>query len=158
MAYTKLAIVRGEWQLDPDHVFRLYVRPTLEIIDRAGETHHVSAFATTARRSDQACGQSPDSVFYSTAYTGSAFGDQGQSIGQSTERGWLESLSPDQTFHMLGELSNNSSPIMGALILRSAIQWLTIDMEPDLVCIDEAIATNQFDEQFIEILKRFKVH
>lgn len=157
MAYTKIAIVRGEWQLDPDQVIRLYVRPTLELIDRTGETHHVSAFATTARRTDSACSQSSDTVFQSPAYSGSASWAQGQSIGQSAQRGWLEPLRSDQNFYMLGELSNGSSPIMSALISRPAIQWRVEDMEPGLVCIDEAIIVNQFDEQLIEILKRFKV-
>ncbi|MCY1417398.1 hypothetical protein D9M71_329330 [compost metagenome] len=157
MAYTKIAIVRGEWQLDPDQVIRLYVRPTLELIDRTGETHHVPAFATTARRTDQPRSQSPCAVVLPSAYSGSASGSQGQSIGQSAQRGWLEPVSSDQNFYMLGELSNGSSPIMSALVSRAAIQWRVEDMEAGLVCIDDAIETNQFDVQLIEILKRFKV-
>jgi hypothetical protein len=157
MAFTKLAIVRGEWQLDPDQVFRLYVRPTLELIDRAGETHHVPAFATTARRTSDPRSTTSGTLFCSSSETSDSFGGRhGQDFTASDQK-WLEPLSPDQSFHMLGELSNDSSPIMAALISRSAIQWLATDMEPELVCIDDAIETNQFDGQLIEILKRFKV-
>jgi hypothetical protein len=157
MAYTKLAIVRGEWQLDPDQVFRLYVHPTLELIDRAGETHHVSAFATTVGRASKSRCETSGTLFCSASETSSSFGGRPGQAFRTSDQKWLEPLSPDQSFHMLGELSNNSSPIMAALVSRSAVQWLTEDMEPDLVCIDDAIETNQYDGQIIEILKRMKV-
>lgn len=158
MAYTKLAIVRGEWQLDRDHTFRLYVRPTIEIIDRAGETHHVSAFATTDRRSNESHDATSGTLLYSTANSGGAFGGTDRSAFLSEDGQWLEpQLTPTHSFHTLGELNDNCSPIMATLILRSAVQWLTDDMEPDLVCIDEAVGTNQFDVLLIDQLKRLKV-
>jgi hypothetical protein len=155
MAFAKLAIAHGEWRLDHDHTFRLYLHPTLEIIGRNGETLHVSAFATTDGRTDSTCGKSSSTFVCAPTSVSSTTGYQGQSFSESVSRGWLEALTPKQNFHILGELSNDSSPIMAALVLRSALVWQ--DMEPDLVCIKDAVETNQFDGQFIEKLKYMKV-
>jgi hypothetical protein len=154
MACAKLAIVRGEWQLDPDQTFRLYVHPTLEIIDRAGETHHVSAFAATDGRTNPTCGKSSGSVFLAPTSVSSTTGLQRQSFGKPVSRGGLEAVT---NLHILGELSNDSSPIMAAFVLRSGLVWQPQDMEPGLVCITDAVETNQFDGQIIDILKRMKV-
>jgi len=157
MAYARLAIVRGEWQLDPDGVIRLYVRTTLELIDRNGDTQHVSAFAATGRRSNSTCSK-PSSTFVCTSTQ--ACDAVGRGYGQAAipaYRQWLEPLTPDQNFHVLGELCNNSSPIMALIVLNAAIKWHVQQMEPGLVCITDAIETNQFDGQIIEILRRMKV-
>lgn len=157
MAFTKLAIVSGEWQLDPDQVFRLYVRPTLTILNRAGVTHYVSAFATTARRTTDSLDTTSHSFVCSASAPSSAFGGTSGSDYSASNSQWLEPIVQSHNFHMLGELSHDSSPIMAGLLIRDTVTWKALDMQSGLICIDDTEATNQFDEQLIEILKRFKV-
>ncbi|WDS62108.1 hypothetical protein [Pseudomonas phage D6] len=157
MACSKLAIVRGEWQLDPDQTIRLYVRPTLEIIDRNGDTQYVSAFAATDGRSNPTRDESSGSFVCTPTNPCDASGGSERLASVQTYGCGLESLTPDLNIHMLGELSNDSSPIMAAVVLKSAIQWHVATMDPSLVCITDTVETNQYDGQIIEILSRMKV-
>lgn len=158
MAYTKLAIVHGEWQLDPDQQFRLYVNPTLEIIDGKGVTHHVSAFAADVGRPDEPLDATPSSFVCPTSYSCHPTGGEDRETFLSSDGRWLEPVTPQsRSFEMLGELTHDCTPIMAALVLKSSLQWHSPDMEPHLVCIEDAVETNQFDGEIIELLKRLKV-
>lgn len=155
MAYAKIAIVHGEWRMGPDSNIRLFILPTLEIISKPGVTQHVSAFAAIERRTDPAQFEPQDAFVYPSPGTSYSFGRDDE---QASFERWLPQVSTDRTFHMLGKLADNCSPVFAVLFIKSAIAWYPPGMSPDHVCLADAVETNQYDGQIINLLKGLKTH
>ncbi len=157
MAFSKLAIVSGEWQFDSDQTIRLYVRPTLTLINRAGETHHVPAFGYTTGRASSPFRSAPCIVLSGSGYSSCPTGGEHRETGSASNQKWLESLT-QQTVHNLGELSFDCSPVMAFLVVKSNVLINVVDMADDVVCIDDTYSVNQYDETIIAMLKRLRLH
>lgn len=151
---TQLAIVYGEWQLDPDQEIRLYVRPTLTLIDRAGDTHYVPAFGYPYPGIDFVHQSKTGDVFLSTTYARNAFGGEYREGDPASNKKWLEPLI-GKTIHNLGELT--SFPVMPLLVMRTNVCIDVLDMSADAVCIDDTYPLGLHDGPIIEKLKRFRL-
>lgn len=152
MAYAKIAVVNGEWQFDPDQVIRLYVRPTLTLINRAGETHHVPAFGYFARRPSGPQYSETGIELPPSSYTSSAVGAGHWQSYTADNQKRLEPVTP-YTLHNLGELVDNCSPIMALLFIKTNVLVNPLHMSAEAVCIDEAYAIGEYDEPLINLLK-----
>lgn len=155
MASTKVAIVSGEWQFDPDQIVRLYVRPTLTLINRSGDTQHVPAFGFSTRRTIRTQPAKTCALFPCTTQARYAFGGKDWSAGSASNQKWLESLEPI-TIHNLGVLTNNCSPLMAFLAVKSNVVFDVNTMCDDAICIADAYALNEYDAPLIELLAKWK--
>ena len=154
MALNKVAIVRGEWQLDKDQVVRLYVRPSIILIDPGG-THHVSSFAEPTGRGTCPPDTTPCAFFQSTSGAGPTSGLRYWQ-DQIPEDGFRLEPAPGLTATVFGIYDENCSPFAAFLIAKSEIVWDVTKMDPHVLSVDEIISLNQYDQHFIQPLKRLR--
>lgn len=155
MVSPTLAIVSGEWQFDSDQTIRLYVRPTLTLIDHAGAVHHVSAFGYPSRRTVRS--HDPTSCIVLPGSTGVCItpgGSRAERVARNKK--WLES-STRQTVHNLGDLSYLGAPVMGFLITRSVVCINELDKSADLICVEDTYNVSPYDEPIRDVMLKMRI-
>lgn len=154
MAIEKCAVVQGEWQLDPDQVVRLYVRPTITLTGPGG-THHVPSFAEPTRRGSDSPRSASSIVLPSTADSGSSVGLQHWQGTAFPNSIGLES-SPGLAATFFGLYQDACGPFFAVLVTKLGIVWNVADMDPLAIPVDEISSLNQYDSHFIQPLKRMR--
>uniref|UniRef100_A0AB39CCJ2 Uncharacterized protein n=1 Tax=Pseudomonas phage RVTF4 TaxID=3236931 RepID=A0AB39CCJ2_9VIRU len=156
MALYKVAVVRGEWQLDPDQVVRLYVRPSIILIDPGG-THHVPSLAEPDGRGSDPQGLPSGLVFQATSHIR---GTPGMQYWQTTlpEDGFRLEPEADLTATVFGIYTENCSPFVAVLVTPCSIRWDVSEMDTLAIPVKDVVSINQYDQHFIQPLKRLRVN
>lgn len=157
MAAYSVAVAKGEWQLDPDGIIRLHVRPTITVIKPGGVTNVPSFTVPDGRRYPAPC-ESPGIVFRPTANASPSFGQQYWPAEIRSAGLGLEPVDPDYTLTVFGYYGGGypTELFLAVALIKTNIVWRVDAMDPYAIPVYEAHATNDYDLYFLNGLKRMR--